>query len=65
MQSPVPGEVRRASPPPPGQAAEPRNESVLQAFNLAKYKLSLDKNHKFPHVIYTITILRQYYSITI
>ena len=22
---------------PPGQAAEPRNESVLQSFNLAKY----------------------------
>ena len=35
MQSPVPEEVGRAS--PLGQAAEPRNESVLQSFNLAKY----------------------------
>ena len=25
------------SSPPMGQAAEPRNESVLQSFNLAKY----------------------------
>ena len=36
MQSPVPEEVGRA-PPPQGQAAGPRNESVLQSFNLAKY----------------------------
>ena len=28
---------------PMGQAAKPRNETVLQSFNLAKYKLSLDK----------------------
>ena len=35
MQSPVPQEVGRAF--PMGQAAEPRNESVLQSFNLAKY----------------------------
>ena len=46
MQLPVPGEVRRVS--PLGQAAEPRNECVLQSFNLAKYKLSLDKNPQVP-----------------
>ena len=46
MQSPVPQEVGRAS--PMGQAAEPRNESVLQSFNLAKYQLSLDKNPQVP-----------------
>ena len=27
----------KSFPPPMGQAAEPRNESVLQSFNLAKY----------------------------